>query len=119
MIPIESTVAEGNLDMSGPSVELHRKWEAKIVGFRASGLSGAKWCVKHGFREKQLYSWLAKFKDTVARTETPSRWLRVEIDEVVAPTSVIEIRVGKAAIGVTPGFDLKLLAEVVRAPELC
>lgn len=102
-----------------PNVELHRKWEAKTADFRASGLSGAKSCEKHGFRKKQFYYWLAKFKDAVAQAETPTQWLQVEMEEPEAPVSVIEIKVGKAAIEVKPGFDPQLLAEVVRALELC
>jgi len=41
------------------------------------------------------------------------------MEEPEVPVSVIEIKVGKAAIEVKPGFDPQLLAEVVRALELC
>ncbi|MEA4882759.1 MAG: hypothetical protein VB144_03680 [Clostridia bacterium] len=35
------------------------EWKARIAEFRASGLSGSKWCEKNGFRKKQFYYWLA------------------------------------------------------------
>ncbi|HPZ14830.1 MAG TPA: hypothetical protein PLK04_11475 [Bacillota bacterium] len=35
------------------------------------------------------------------------------------PTSVIEIKIGKALIEVTPGFDPELLAKAVQALATC
>lgn len=87
---------------------MHREWETRIAYFRASGLSGAKWCEKHGSGKKQVYYWHAKFKDTVAQTENPTQWLRVDMDEARDPISVIEIKVGKAASEVRPGFNQNL-----------
>lgn len=63
--------------MSSPSVELHSKREARIADFGASGPRGAKWCEKNGYKKKQFYYLVAKFKDIVAQPDTPTQWLRV------------------------------------------
>ncbi len=37
--------------------------------------------------------------------EEEAQWLQVEMGRPEVPTSVIEIKIGKALIEVTPGFD--------------
>ena len=51
--------------------------------------------------------------------EEEAQWLQVEMGRPEVPTSVIEIKIGKALIEVTPGFDSELLAKVVQTLATC
>ncbi len=51
--------------------------------------------------------------------EEEAQWLQVEMGRPEVPTSVIEIKIGKALIEVTPGFDPELLAKAVQALATC
>ncbi|MEA4884636.1 MAG: hypothetical protein VB144_13475 [Clostridia bacterium] len=95
------------------------EWKARIAEFRASGLSGSKWCEKNGFRKKQFFYWLAKFKEADTQLEAPAQWLQVQACEPEALASTIEIRIGKATVEVKPDFDPQLLVRIVRALDLC
>lgn len=99
-----------------PDLELRERWEARIAEFRASGLSGARWCKEKGLNARQLYYWLARVKDPSTKPECQPKWLEVKIEETV---NTLEVKIGKAVIEVRPGFDPELLSRVVRTLALC
>jgi transposase-like protein len=92
-----------------------KEWEAKIDAYKASGQSASAWCVAHNIKPHQLWYWMRKFKATEPTGKTPTKWLSVEVDEQSYETiSILLVRVGSAEIEVKPGYDPKLLKEVVR-----
>lgn len=99
--------------------ELERVWKDRVEEFKASGLSQAEWCRRHGLKPKRLSYWFGKFQEADMRPEEEAQWLQVEMGRPEVPTSVIEIKIGKALIEVTPGFDPELLANVVQALATC
>jgi hypothetical protein len=85
-------------------------WERRIADFKASGLSGAKWCVAHNLKTHQLWYWLKKLQPELP-AEKPVQWLPVEIRD---PGPALTVKIGPAAIEVPGGFDPQLLISVVR-----
>ncbi|MDD4336633.1 MAG: helix-turn-helix domain-containing protein [Firmicutes bacterium] len=99
--------------------ELERVWKDRVEEFKACGLSQAEWCRRHGLRPKRLSYWFGKFQKADMQPEEEAQWLQVEMGGPEVPTSVIEIKIGKALIEVTPGFDSELLAKVVQTLATC
>ena len=97
-----------------PDLELQREWEARVAEFRASGLSGAKWCQTHGLKTHQFYYWLGKNRAQDAEPAGPAKWLQVEVRKPMT-AAALQVRVGQTIIEVVPGFDPELLTDVVRA----
>ncbi|MDI3538260.1 MAG: hypothetical protein PWQ13_283 [Bacillota bacterium] len=79
--------------------ELRQEWERRIAEYRASGQSAKEWCAAHNVTPRQLWYRLKKYKTRM----NPLR-----------QTNELLIRVGLAGIEVRPGFDLALLAKVVK-----
>lgn len=99
--------------------ELQQKWEVRIADFRASGQSGAAWCVANNIRPNQLWYWLKKIKSTENPTITRTKWMSVEINESDPTGNGLLIKVGHAVIEVQPGFNPALLREVVQTLKIC
>jgi hypothetical protein len=93
---------------------LRRLWAGLVEEFRASGLSGPKWCAQRGYKVRQLHYWLHKFPATDAVASEPA-WLAVPMatDTMGAEESLV-VRVGPVIIDVRPGFNPDLLRAVVR-----
>src|SRR5690606_42149241 len=97
-------------------VEKRQKWASQVASFKASDLSAAAWCAAHDVKAHQLYYWINKFisEDEPAVKET--QWLSMEVGglDTSHQTEVLNIKVGKATIEVSPGFNPSLLSEVIR-----
>lgn len=92
-------------------------WETRIVEYRASGLGAKEWCAAHNVTPRQLWYWLRKIKNKKPATPVKStQWLPVEVraEKPMVQNNTLLIKVGQASIEVRPGFDPKLLSEVVR-----
>lgn len=93
-----------------------RQWEGRIAGWRASGLSMAAYCRRHGLSYWMFVRWRQRIEPTV----TPSSPLT--LIPVVAPTprrGAITIRLPDGiGIEVEPGFDAGVLSAVVRALQV-
>ena len=93
------------------------EWQEKVAEFRASGLSGAAWCAAEGIKPHMLYYWTKQFPQ---QTEAPAliqpQWLPVMLSDQRTEKEVnsLQVRIGPAVIDVRPGFDGKLLTDVVR-----
>jgi hypothetical protein len=93
-----------------------RQWERRIAGWRASGVSMAAYCRRHGLS----YWMFVRWRQRIERTVTPTAPLT--LIPVVAPTpssAAITIRLpGGIGIEVEHGFDVALLGAVVRALQV-
>jgi len=97
--------------------DLQKEWEIRIAEYRASGLSGAKWCAANNVKPNRLWYWLAKFKAGKDPSfANPIQWLPVEVSgqPPVEHSNALLINVGKASIEVKPGFDQDLLSNIIR-----
>ena len=86
-------------------------WAARITEFKESGLSVSAWCADHGVNPRQLWYWLRKEKEESA--EPKHSWLPLNLSETSLENALV-IRVGRVTIDVKPGYDPKLLLDVVR-----
>jgi len=109
-------------------------WRDRVADYRASELSVRAWCERNGVTDNQLRYWLARIDEESPASERSepepgvkgSAWARVEIVEEAsasesagpesrsATESQVSVRVGAATIDVRPGFDARLLGEVLR-----
>lgn len=90
-----------------------RKWQRRVARWRASGVSMAAYCRRHG-----LSYWLfVRWRQRLERTVTPASPLT--LIPVVAPTpsgGAITIRLPDGiGIEVKPGFDAGVLSALIRA----
>ncbi len=115
------------------------QWRAIIAACMSSGLSVSRWCREYSVDRRRLYYWIVKFREEETKDRAEERdhaeegidekkemlsaertqWLQLHTDESPPLEGAVEVRVGKAVVVVRPGFDPKLLADVVRAIELC
>lgn len=101
-----------------PKTQLQQEWETRIRDFKTSGLSVKDWCATHEVKPHQLRYWLQKEKAN-KESSTGTQWLPVEIAQETCSDFLI-VKVGSVGIEVTPGFNPKLLSQVVRTlMELC
>ena len=89
--------------------ELRELWETRITEYKESGQSVRQWCADTGVIPHQLWYWLRKEKQT---SEGTVSWLPVDLAVCDRLDSLL-VRVGRATIDVRPGFDPKLLLDVV------
>ena len=90
--------------------DLQNLWATRIAEFKASGQSVTAWCADNNIKPNQLWYWLRKEKQD--HSETTISWLPVDLSEAGLQNSLL-VRVGRVAVEVRPGFDPKLLVDVV------
>ena len=98
-------------------IEERQMWESRVSDFRSSGLSGPQWCAANGVKIHQLRYWTSRFRSTEKKpADRETQWLSVELEDLRSSrqSNVLPIRVGKATIEVSPGFDPDLLSDVVK-----
>lgn len=91
-------------------VDLQNLWVSRIADYKASGQSVAAWCAENNIKPNQLWYWLRKEKQH--HSEATISWLPVDLSEAGLQNSLL-VRVGRVAVEVRPGFDPKLLVDVV------
>lgn len=96
--------------------EKRKMWGSRVAAFKASGQSALAWCTAHDLKPHQLYYWISKFKSEDEPVVNQTQWLSMEVGELdtIHQSQILKIRVGKAIIEVSPGFDASLLSDVVR-----
>lgn len=96
--------------------EKRKKWESQVAAFKASDLSAVAWCAAHDVKVNQLYYWIRKFKSEEEPAVKQTEWVSVEVGELNAnrQPKTVNIRVGKATVEVSSGFDASLLSDVIR-----
>ena len=96
--------------------ENRKKWDSRVTAFKASGQNATEWCISHDVNTHQLHYWIRKFKTEDKPSVKQTQWLSMEVGELHTsrPSKVLNIKVGKATIEVSPGFDSSLLSDVIR-----
>ncbi len=93
-----------------------RQWERQIARWRASGVSMAAYCRRHGLSYWTFVRWHRRLEQAIASASP------LTLIPVVAPTpngSVITIRLPDGVgIEVERGFDAAVLNAVVRALQV-
>lgn len=103
--------------------EQRRKdWSARIADYRASDLSMAAWCDAHQVTKEQLKYWLRKLKVVHSEADGPifSSWVPIKVSDPIQSTtheSSLVVHIGSVQIEIRPGFDPRLLREVVQSLE--
>ena len=93
--------------------QLREIWRARVADFRASGQSGATWCAVHQIKEHQLWYWTRRFPVEVPSPSSSPNFVPIEVKN--EPSEPLLVRVGAVTIEVRPGYDPRLLREVVQA----
>lgn len=89
--------------------ECQALWQKRIAEFKESGKSVTVWCAENDVKANQLWYWLRKEKQG---SKKEISWLPLGLScEATRPSLLV--RVGQATVEVSPGFDRKLLLEVV------
>jgi hypothetical protein len=93
-------------------------WTRHVEAFKTSGLTRDAYSRKNHIRAYQLDYWRKK----ISRKEKPSQriaanqWVPVNInDELTENTSPIDLWIGRVRVEIKPGFNSKLLAELLRS----
>jgi len=96
--------------------ELQQHWKERIAAYRASGLSQVAFCREQDISLRQLSYWLRKEAKKETVTATSTRWLPVEINNqgAASENNSLQIKMGPASIEIRPGFDQKLLLDVLK-----
>ena len=92
-------------------VERQNIWAARVAEFKSSGQSVLTWCAEQDVKAHQLWYWLRKEKQESA--ENALSWLPLDLSDAGLQISLL-VRVGRVAVEVRPGFDPKLLVDVVK-----
>jgi hypothetical protein len=87
------------------------EWNKRISDFRASGQSMKSWCEENKVTPRRMYYWMSKL-NTKKVTGDSITWMPIAINE---PAECgLKIQIGQAVITVKPGFDQRLLVDVIR-----
>ena len=93
-------------------------WQQQVEAFKTSALTREAYSKENGIRVYQLDYLRKKLS---ARKKAPgsiaaSQWMLVKIsDEPIEKDSHFDLLIGLVRVEIKPGFDSKLLAEVLRA----
>jgi hypothetical protein len=94
--------------------EKAKYWMQHIEALKMSGLSRKAYCEQNGLNKHTMDSWCQKLNPSLGRNAEGNKatWIPLQIkgDE----TSGIDLRIGKITIAVKPGFDQKLLTDLLR-----
>ena len=92
--------------------ERQKLWETRIAEFKASGQGVTAWCSEHDVNPQLLWYWLKKERQQESK-EKEVAWLPVNLSDTNHHPSFL-VRAGQVSVEVGPGFDPKLLLDVVR-----
>lgn len=91
--------------------ERRNYWVATIAEFKSSGQSVSAFCADREIKQHQMRYWMKKEKNDSA--ENTLTWLPLDLSDAGFQNSLL-VRVGGVAVEVRPGFDPKLLIDVVK-----
>ena len=93
------------------NAERQNFWATRIAEFKASGQSVPVWCANQNVKSHQLWYWLRKEKQ--ASSKNTLSWLPLDLSDTGLQSPLL-VRVGRVVVEVRPGFDPKLLLDVVK-----
>jgi hypothetical protein len=98
---------------------LRDEWQLRFEEFSCSEMTVGDWCRENLIPLHQFYYWRRKFAADAAPSKSDaSAWLAVDVREPAPnPTapSGVSIRLGRAVVDVSAGFDSSVLRAVVAA----
>lgn len=98
--------------------EQARYWQGQVQRYENSGLSRRQYCEQQQIQVWQLDYWRRKRNQSLVASKSEKRreWIPLEICEErqAGIGSGIELRLGRVEIEVKPGFDRRLLAELLQ-----
>lgn len=89
--------------------------DKRIKAYRASGQTMRAWCGENDVTVHQLKYWLCKLRKQGARAGSSPAFRAVTVTDQSAETQLLWVQIGAARIAVHPGFEPKLLRDVVVA----
>jgi hypothetical protein len=93
-------------------------WQHHVEAFRASGLTREAYCKRERLWVHKLDYWRRKLSHSAgtAPTVPVNQWVSLKINkELEEKDPHIDLWVGQARIEIRPGFDSRLLAEILQA----
>ncbi len=96
--------------------ETKERWQRHIEDFKSSGLTRKAYCEKQQINVSTFDYWREKLDPSEKRKQQDTGWVPVKIAEDVSPA--IDVRIGRIAIAVKPGFDRALLIELLQTIAL-
>lgn len=92
-------------------------WTERIAAYRESGQGVREWCKANNLNPENMWYWLRNIR---SGSEQSQVWLQAVVGSKVTPSHepTLLVRVGKAEIEVSPGFDSELLLEAVKVLSL-
>jgi hypothetical protein len=89
-------------------------WLQQIQALQESGLTRRAYCERHQVKLSTLGYWCRKLNPSARANKTvhESGWIPLQIGE--DEPSGIDLRIGRIAITIKPGFDPALLVDVLR-----
>jgi hypothetical protein len=98
------------------SGDIAMMWRQRIEAQKSSGLNKITWCSKNNINIKNFYRWNAKLQkrgnDVDGENDSQRRFVLAKA--VIETADGISIKIGKACINVTRGFDTETLSDVLR-----
>jgi transposase-like protein len=90
------------------------RWKGLMADQHSSGLSVAEWCRVQGIRTNLFYYWRKRLSEVPS--DSSVRFIPVS---VVRDTALpgLTLRVGPASVRIEPGFDHRLLTELLDVLE--
>lgn len=86
-------------------------WEQRLSEFEQSGQTITAWCRHNKVRTNQFYYWRRKLRQEKGQDQSQIKW--VAVTHNLVKTSGITITLGQIKVEINPGFDQKLLREVI------
>jgi len=88
-------------------------WQQHIEARKASGLSRRAYCEQNGLNKHTMDSWCQKLNPALERNSegTKAAWIPLQVKD--DESSGMDVRIGKITIAVKPGFDRKVLTDLI------
>jgi hypothetical protein len=103
-----------------PNQKFSDKWQKHVLASAESGLTRKDYCQQNGIGVYQLDYWRRKFhKSNSKPAASAGAWIPLEIldSNSTAENAGIGLRIGRVTIDIKPGYDRKLLADVLQVLE--
>jgi len=86
-------------------------WKQRLREYEQSGQNIATWCKHNNIRTNQFFYWRRKLRTENKHDQAQIKWIAVPHNP--AKASGINVTLGQIKIEITPGFDPKLLKEII------
>jgi len=91
------------------------RWSSILAEQQSSDLSVAAWCRERNIDKASFYEWRKRLKSS-SGSDGSVQFVRVALGRDVSP-SRFSVCIGRASVLVEPGFDRRLLSELLDVLE--